>query len=73
MYLAVVDCGSLDRPRFGRVVLTGTTFGSTATYSCRTGYLLVGRSTRTCQANGEWSGSAPVCESKHKHAELHIE
>ena len=60
----VVDCGNLQNPRFGRVVLTGTTFGSTATYSCQRGYILVGGSTRTCQANGQWSGQAPVCNSK---------
>ena len=61
---AAVDCGNLQNPRFGRVVLTGTTFGSTATYSCQKGYILVGGSTRTCQANGQWSGQAPVCNSK---------
>ena len=26
-----------------------------------TGYNLVGDSTRTCQATGNWSGSAPTC------------
>ena len=60
-FSVVVDCGNLQNPRFGRVVLTGTTFGSTATYSCQGGYILVGGSTRTCQANGQWSGVAPVC------------
>ena len=45
----------------GSVRLTGFTPGSTATYSCNDGYNLVGTSVRTCQANGEWSGSAPIC------------
>ena len=40
----------------------GTTFRQTATYSCKTGYSLVGDSTHTCQATGIWSGSAPTCE-----------
>ena len=62
--LAVVDCGSLSNPRFGSVDLTGTDFGSTATYSCQKGYVLSGKSTRTCQANGQWSGVAPVCRSE---------
>ena len=62
--ILVVDCGSLANPKFGRVVLTGTTFGSTATYSCQKGYELVGSSTRRCEANGRWSGVAPVCKSK---------
>ena len=50
-------------PGNGQVTLTsGTTFGQTATYSCNAGYNLVGGSTRTCQAAGNWSGSAPTCE-----------
>ena len=59
----VVDCGTLTNPANGQVSHTaGTTFGETATYSCNTGYNLVGDSTRTCQATGEWSGSEPTCE-----------
>ena len=41
---------------------SGTTFGQTATYTCNMGYNLVENSTRTCQATGQWSGSAPTCE-----------
>ena len=60
--LAVVDCRSLTAPANGQVDLTsGTTFNQTATYSCNTGYNLVGDSTRTCEATGQWSGSAPTC------------
>ena len=62
--VAVVDCGPLNNPGNGRVVLTGTTFGSTATYSCQKGFALVGSSTRTCQANRVWSGQAPVCQGR---------
>ena len=64
MFLSiVVDCGTLTSPANGHVSHTaGTTFGQTATYSCNTGYNLVGDSTRTCQATGVWSGSAPTCE-----------
>ena len=59
----VVDCGNLTNPANGQVSHTaGTTFGQTAIYSCNTGYNLVGDSTRTCQATGEWSGSVPTCE-----------
>ena len=58
-----VDCGTLTNPANGQVTLTaGTTFGQTATYSCNTGYYLVRGSTRTCQATGVWSGSAPTCK-----------
>ena len=61
--LTVVDCGSLTDPANGQVNHTvGTTLGQTATYSCNTGYNLVGNSTRTCQAEGNWTGSAAICQ-----------
>ena len=45
------------------VTLTAvTTLGQNATYSCNTGYNLVGDSIRTCQRTGNWSGSAPTCQ-----------
>ena len=59
LILTAVDCGSLTDPGNGSVTLT---VGTTATYSCNTGYNLVGDSTRTCQATGKWSGSAPTCQ-----------
>ena len=53
-----MDCGSLTDPANGQVNhTTGTILEQTATYSCNTGYNLVGDSTRTCQATGVWSGS----------------
>ena len=64
--LTAVDCGNLTHPAIGQVDHTaGTTFGQTATYSCNTGYNLVGDSTRTCQAEGIWSGSEPTCEGMY--------
>ena len=62
LFFTAVDCGNLNDPANGQVNHTaGTTFRQTATYSCSTGYNLVGDSIRTCQAEGEWSGSAPTC------------
>ena len=64
--LTAVDCGSLTDPANGQVDHTaGTSLGQTATYSCDTGYDLVGDSTRTCQATGEWSQSAPTCQGTY--------
>ena len=61
--LTAVDCGNLTAPTNGSVNHTaGTTFKQTATYSCDTGYNLVGDSTRTCQATGNWSRSEPTCQ-----------
>ena len=58
-----VNCSSLSNPANGQVShIAGTAFGQTATYSCGTGYNLVGDSTRMCQANGVWSGSEPICQ-----------
>ena len=62
-----MDCGALDAPDHGDVSLTGTTFDSTATYSCSDGYVLEGEQTRTCQADTEWSGTAPHCRRKCPH------
>ena len=61
LYAVVVDCGSLASPANGQVSLTTTTFGSTATYECDAGYVLVGGETRTCQESGSWSGQDPEC------------
>ena len=66
IYIAV-DCGTLTNPVNGQVTHTaGTTFGRTATYSCNTGYNLVGDSTRTCQATRVWSGSPPSCQGSYR-------
>ena len=67
--LTAVVCGNLTDPDNGSVYHTaGTTFGQTATYSCNTGYNLVGDSTLSCQAIGNWSGSAPTCQGMLLHS-----
>ena len=61
LFFAVVNCDGLTDPENGTVTLPGTTFNSTATYSCNDGYNLVGDTTRTCLASGSWSDTAPTC------------
>ena len=40
--------------------------GDTCSFTCNTGYELAGSDTRTCQSNGNWSGSDDVCvKGKH--------
>ena len=39
---------------------TGFSSGEWVTYSCNSGYTLVGSSFSTCQENGEWS-TPPTC------------
>ena len=58
---AGIDCGSLVSPINGQISVSSTTIGSTASYTCSSGYSLSGATVRTCQANGQWSGTAPVC------------
>ena len=62
----VVDCGQLNSISNGQVdTSSGTIYNQTVTYSCYTGYYLVGSSVRTCLANGMWSFTAPVCECEY--------
>ena len=35
--------------------------GDTCSFTCNTGYELTGSDTRTCQSDGNWSGTDAVC------------
>ena len=61
---SVVDCGSPSKLISGSVTFFSTIFGSTATYSCDHGYVMVGQSIHICQVDGNWSGRKPLCKSK---------
>ena len=64
--VSVVDCGGLDSPENGTVDLSeGTTFGSTAFYSCDEIFELDGNSTRVCLSSGVWSDEPPNCYSEY--------
>ncbi len=60
----VIFCPKLSAPSYGRVSVTGLEVGSSATYECNDGFLLVGTITRYCLPTGEWSGEAPTCRSE---------
>ena len=36
-------------------------YEDTCSYTCNTGYELTANDTRTCQSNGNWSGSDVMC------------
>jgi len=58
----IVSCGDPGTPT------NGVRYGDTFTYQsrvvmeCDPQYKLVGETTRTCQADGTWSGTQPICE-----------
>ncbi|CAI8024487.1 Sushi, von Willebrand factor type A, EGF and pentraxin domain-containing protein 1, partial [Geodia barretti] len=56
-----VGCGALTNPPNGVVDAPETVFPGVATYTCNPGYSLNGGSTRNCQSNAMWSGTAPTC------------
>ena len=56
-----VDCGDPGTPTNGQRSLSGTTYNSVVTYTCDVGYTLQGSNSRTCQPDGQWSGSVPQC------------
>ena len=60
--MSYLDCGSLTNPTEGTVdTSAGTTAGNTASYSCNTGYNLMGNSEVQCLGNGSWE-AAPLCQ-----------
>ena len=51
-------CPDLVAPVNGMVMMTGNSVGDTATYSCDDGSGVV---MVTCQDDGQWSDSPPIC------------
>lgn len=59
---AGVTCELLVAPDNGQVEFDGSlTVGSIARYTCLPEYVLRGSEERTCQPNGQWDRSEPVC------------
>ena len=58
----VFDCGmaNLTAPVNGQLTVDSTLLDSMASYTCDSGYTLVGVAMRTCTVNG-WNGTNPVC------------
>lgn len=61
--VAITECDSPDIPVFGIRLNNNYSVGSVVVYDCIGGYLMIGPTTRTCLANGMWSGTTPVCKS----------
>ena len=66
MLLLLGTCPSLSDPDNGMIScsLGGDGVpdpGDTCNYTCNTGYVLTNSNTRTCQIDGSWNSSAPMC------------
>ncbi|XP_068694975.1 sushi, von Willebrand factor type A, EGF and pentraxin domain-containing protein 1-like isoform X1 [Montipora foliosa] len=57
------DCGSLLTPNNGSLLGNETTYPNSVSFSCHSGFDIIGTVVRTCQANGRWSGEQPNCRA----------
>ncbi|XP_076818246.1 E-selectin-like isoform X4 [Clavelina lepadiformis] len=65
-----VKCQVPDAPRKGHISPAGQTFFDVHDeiwFGCEVGYFLVGKESRTCLPNGQWSGRNPRCFFKYRH------
>lgn len=56
-------CGKPEDIPHAKVEGSSYKFKDTLSYTCERGYVLVGRTSRTCREDGTWS-NAPTCSSK---------
>ena len=47
---------------YGSQTCNGTSVGDYCSFSCNTGYGVVGASTLVCESTGSWSDPAPSCQ-----------
>ena len=59
--VAIVQCPELPPLTNGQVIVPSRTVGSIVTYVCLPGYTPQGDDERTCQSDGTWSGTPPIC------------
>ncbi|KAF2979409.1 hypothetical protein EK904_006478 [Melospiza melodia maxima] len=57
-----VECPQPDEIQNGIVDVQGLTFLSTALYTCKPGFELLGNTTVLCGEDGQWLGGKPVCK-----------
>lgn len=62
----IVKCNPLGTPSNGRINLTKTSYNGQASFTCDDGFNLIGSSTITCMANGNWSDDVPYCKSLYE-------
>uniref|UniRef100_A0A8C3EX58 Sushi, von Willebrand factor type A, EGF and pentraxin domain-containing protein 1 n=1 Tax=Corvus moneduloides TaxID=1196302 RepID=A0A8C3EX58_CORMO len=57
-----VECPQPEEIQNGIVDVQGLTFLSTALYTCKPGFELLGNTTVLCGEDGQWLGGRPVCK-----------
>ena len=62
-----IMCPNLANPANGAVTVSGRNPGDIATYTCNSGFELVGADTLTCGSDGMWSPDPPVCTRELSH------
>ena len=64
MLSAAISCIAPAQPENGNIspVLSSYTYQQQVTFSCNTGYSIVGDATSTCVAVNMWSKAVPICE-----------
>ena len=60
----ISECELPSKPLQGSVTVTGTYFLDVATFSCDSGYDLVGSQELICENEGSWNGSNPTCSPR---------
>uniref|UniRef100_A0A182PU12 Sushi, von Willebrand factor type A, EGF and pentraxin domain-containing protein 1 n=1 Tax=Anopheles epiroticus TaxID=199890 RepID=A0A182PU12_9DIPT len=62
-FCKLTRCGSIDAPLNGQVILSKTSYGGEARFSCDEGFLISGAELLQCTARGSWSDHPPNCIS----------
>ena len=67
--VSTTTCSDLTAPTNGMIGYNAETMNTrpvntVATFTCKTGYTVTGDMTRTCGADGVWSGTNPTCTRK---------
>ena len=60
----VVDCGDPGIVEHASKAWSSYTYNNVVTYTCNTGYEMLGSANITCQASGFWSDNKPTCTSE---------
>ncbi|XP_035756717.1 LOW QUALITY PROTEIN: P-selectin [Egretta garzetta] len=62
-----IKCSAQATPKMGQALCSHLhgdfAFGSTCSFSCQTGFVLMGPESRECTAAGTWTGDTPQCKA----------